>query len=117
MLPMGHSFRVLAAFAVLALPSRSFAQVVNGGFELPIVPSGSGLTLAGGQSFAGWNVLGHDIGIINTNAIEGNGVGNANLTFNARTGLNSVDLTGGATRGSVMASSSGSTQSAASSIR
>ena len=86
----------LLALPALVLTTPAQAQIFNGGFETPTVPSGGFTQFVGGQTFGGWTVVGNDILLINTNYGEpGNGV----TQFNAIEGVQSVDLTGAGNTG------------------
>jgi hypothetical protein len=81
-------------FAVLAvLASQAKANlIVDPGFEVPTVPSASYTDFTTGMTFGGtggWVVQGSDVAIVNTTATAGN------LTANANSGFQSLDLTGG----------------------
>jgi hypothetical protein len=85
---------IIAAFAIaLASPAMSAELVVNGGFESPVTPVGGFTQVTGGNSFAGWNVTGNDVLIINNSYNE------SGLVFNANSGLNSLDITGAGNTG------------------
>jgi hypothetical protein len=75
----------------LAAPRAGGSLIQNGGFEAPVVASGSYQLFAGGQSFAGWQVIGVPRG--NVAPISG-GYRNAGITFNAHSGAQWLDLTG-----------------------
>ena len=62
--------------------------IVNGGFEDLPAPSGGYSQYFGGSSIAGWSVIGNDVLVLNTTYAE------TNLTFNARSGNNALDITG-----------------------
>jgi len=85
--------RLLISLVVLGVASTAQAQVVNPGFESPVLASGPAgvqqFTVAG-QGLPGWTVVGNDVLLIQTTYSEpSNGI-----TFNAGEGLNSLDLTG-----------------------
>jgi hypothetical protein len=73
-----------------AQPGRAVDLVVNGGFEQPVVPPGRYQLFAEGQSFPGWDVIGARG---NVAPISGQ-YASSGTTFNARSGLQWLDLTG-----------------------
>jgi len=83
--------RLLGALLVLGLASTAQAQVVNPGFETPVLaPGGIQQFTAASQGLPGWTVVGNDVLLIQTAYSEpSNGI-----QFNAGQGLNSLDLTG-----------------------
>jgi hypothetical protein len=83
---------VIAASALFALPAMAANLIVNGGFETNPVKSGGYVHFAGGSSFDGghWFVTGTDILQVD----RGYGYGDPRMTFFARSGLDSLDLTG-----------------------
>lgn len=85
---------LLAGTAVfLSLTNVANAGVMNGGFELPAAPVAGYTEHRGGSSFTGWNVVGNDVDLVNSSYTEGA------LTFNANSGGQSLDLTGGGNSG------------------
>lgn len=83
-----------AASALVLAPQIVSAQFANPGFEAPLLTPGSYSIFGGGSNVGGWSVVGNQVLLLSTTYTESNGVGNATLTFNARSGLNSMDLTG-----------------------
>jgi len=82
---------VFGALLLAGLAPSAQAQIVNGGFEIPVLPAGGlqDFTTAG-QGLPGWTVVGNDVLLLQTTYAEpGNGV-----TFNAGQGLNALDITG-----------------------
>ena len=92
---MRHSTLLFAALALLLGGGgqvKAASLIVNGGFELPVLPNGGGEGFTGGSTgIPGWTVVGNDIGLLQTNLSE---LQNGIIRFNAQEGLNSVDLTG-----------------------
>ncbi len=79
---------VILAAAALAVPASAANLIVNGGFEAPGAPAGGYNQYFGGSSFTGWNVTGADVLVLHTTYAE------SNLTFNASSGSNALDITG-----------------------
>jgi hypothetical protein len=79
-------------FALTLLAADAHANlIVDGGFEVPVIPSGTVAHFVGGDSLGGWDVVGARVSIVHTSYGEpGNGV----TAFNSQEGLNSLDLTG-----------------------
>lgn len=88
----------LVAVATLA-PSIAFAQFANPGFEVPPPPNGGYQVYPGGSNAGGWTVVGTQVLWISTTYTEGNGVGNATLSFKAHSGQSAADLTGAGNNG------------------
>lgn len=95
-------------FSILLTTVSARAEIiVNGGFEDPITPNGSGIAFTPGQSIGapgGWIVVGTPgipIGVINTNATESQNVDGvpSSILFNSHSGLNSLDPTGAYNQG------------------
>lgn len=79
----------LPALSALGTQAQAQNLISNGGFETPVTVGGSSTTLAGGSiTITGWQVVGPNILLLNTGYTE------ANVSFAAHSGLNSVDLTG-----------------------
>lgn len=94
------SRRLLSSLILLAAPAVASAQFVNPGFETPVLANGSYSVFSGGQSLGGWDVVGTQVLLLQTNYVEpGNGIAGATQTFNAHSGLNSLDLTGAGNNG------------------
>lgn len=91
---------VAATASALMLSSLSAsAQVVNPGFELPVItPGGLGIYNGGGNA-GGWDVVGTQVMLVSNTYTEPNGVTNGTLLFNAHSGLASMDLTGAGNNG------------------
>lgn len=84
-----------AAFLSLTGVASALPVTVNNGdFESQVAPATSFLKVLAGQSgVSQWNVVGKDVLLINTNYKEGT------LTFNAKSGNQALDLTGGGNSG------------------
>ena len=96
---MAHlSFIKLISICLLII--TAFGQVakanliLNGDFESP--SGGLGRYLGGSTAISGWTVLGNDVDLLTTNYSE---TSNGMFTFNAESGLQSIDLTGNGNNG------------------
>lgn len=89
---------VLASvFLCAGMYSRTDAGLIaDGGFETPVIPSGTYQDFAGGSNLGAWTVLGNDVLLIQTDYAEPS---HSVYQFNAEEGENSVDLTGFANSG------------------
>jgi hypothetical protein len=88
---MNRCTLVRFAFVILCTPFAADglqAQVVNGGFESPVVSPGSYGTVASGSSFAGWDVVGAPGNVSPVSGSFGFGM------FPAHSGDQWLDLTG-----------------------
>jgi hypothetical protein len=86
---MTKKFLVLT---IATLASQSYAQLINGGFENPVIQNGGFTTYGtGSTAITGWTVVGPQVLIVSTNYAEPfNGV----TRFNSAAGNQSLDLTG-----------------------
>lgn len=86
----------VAAMAATSAPAFAANLMINGDFETPITPTGSFTVYGGGSSFTGWNVTGpsgNAVLLLSTTYSE------PNITFQAQSGLASMDLTGAGNTG------------------
>jgi hypothetical protein len=90
---LNRSLKVLAltgtVISVCSLTAQ--AQILNGGFETPVVPNGTFSNINAGSPIGAWTVVGNSVLLINTTYSETNQGINQ---FNAGELLQSVDLTG-----------------------
>ena len=86
----------LAAVGLIPAMATSYATtgsgkiVVNGGFELPVVATGSYQVYSLGQHFSGWRVVGASGNV----AVVSGAFQQSGLTFLAKAGKQWLDLTG-----------------------
>lgn len=82
---------ITAVALLLLAPLSALAQVTNGSFETPTVPTGSFTNFNAGSSFAGWTVVGpagSQVSIVSGTFAQ------SGLTFPAQGGSQWLDLTG-----------------------
>lgn len=86
-------FLLAGAAALLSMTSVANAALINGGFEAPVAPGSDFLLFPATGNINGWDVVGVDLLLINSAYAEGA------LTFNASSGVQSLDLTGNGNTG------------------
>ena len=75
--------------AVAAVTASAQNLVVNGSFELPVLPANTPALYATGTDIGGWHVVGlGDVAVLNGSFTQ------AGLTFSHQDGVQSLDLTG-----------------------
>jgi hypothetical protein len=86
---MIRTLKVAIAFLAALAATPASAQIINGSFEFPVVPTSSFTSFPGGSTaITGWTVLGVDTAVISGSfTISG-------ITFQAQDGNQWIDLTG-----------------------
>ncbi len=82
-----------ALLATAAVPASAAELLVNGSFETPTVTPGTFTQYGNGGNIGGWTVSGNDVLAID------NGYSEANVDFEAQSGLVALDLTGAGNTG------------------
>jgi len=86
---MIRTLKVAIVFMAALSATPASAQIVNGSFEVPVVPIGSFTNYPGGSTaINGWTVVGIDVGVINGTFMS------SGITFQAQDGNQWIDLTG-----------------------
>lgn len=86
---MVRSLKLGIAFMMALAATPASAQIINGSFEIPIVPTGSFTSYPGGSTaITGWTVVGVDTAVISGTFM------NSGITFQAQDGNQWIDLTG-----------------------